>query len=266
MVLRRWAPSILYRLAGNARRRGRRGAADCLRRPPPRPRRRRGRCGAPCCDFLRSASKDRHGFLLLHSTSPPPSYPRNPQHGQRAQETASFVVERRRFDLPGASTRPARRPGIPADGNARERSQVYPASFKDDNGDGLGDLRGLISKLPYLKSLGIEAIWLGPHYKSPRVDEGYDISGTVPARNDARSRTSDLALRHLQTIATFTSPSALSRSGTVSSTLVGKDYTDTSAPSQPRAHRLCSCARIKDNVRPRRQPLLGPACLVQGES
>ncbi|GAA5971316.1 hypothetical protein JCM8115_000995 [Rhodotorula mucilaginosa] len=54
--------------------------------------------------------------------------------------------------------------------------QVYPASFKDDNGDGLGDLRGLISKLPYLKSLGVEAIWLGPHYKSPRVDEGYDIS------------------------------------------------------------------------------------------
>ncbi|POY75562.1 hypothetical protein BMF94_1465 [Rhodotorula taiwanensis] len=54
--------------------------------------------------------------------------------------------------------------------------QVYPASFKDDNGDGLGDLRGLINKLPYLKSLGIEAIWLGPHYKSPRKDEGYDIS------------------------------------------------------------------------------------------
>lgn len=54
--------------------------------------------------------------------------------------------------------------------------QVYPASFKDDNGDGLGDLRGLINKLPYLKSLGIDTIWLSPHYKSPRVDEGYDIS------------------------------------------------------------------------------------------
>jgi glycosidase len=60
--------------------------------------------------------------------------------------------------------------------------QVYPASFKDDNGDGLGDLRGLISKLPYLKSLGVEAIWLGPHYKSPRVDEGYDISGAPPSK------------------------------------------------------------------------------------
>ncbi|GAA5864103.1 hypothetical protein JCM8547_005135 [Rhodosporidiobolus lusitaniae] len=54
--------------------------------------------------------------------------------------------------------------------------QIYPASFKDDNGDGLGDLAGIISKLPYLKSLGIEAIWISPHYKSPRVDEGYDIS------------------------------------------------------------------------------------------
>ncbi|KAG0666927.1 alpha-glucosidase mal12 [Rhodotorula mucilaginosa] len=54
--------------------------------------------------------------------------------------------------------------------------EVYPASFKDDNGDGIGDLRGLIAKLPYLKSLGIDAIWLAPHYKSPRLDEGYDIS------------------------------------------------------------------------------------------
>jgi 1,4-alpha-glucan branching enzyme len=54
--------------------------------------------------------------------------------------------------------------------------QVYPASYKDDNGDGLGDLRGLINKLDYIKSLGVDAIWLSPHYKSPRVDEGYDIS------------------------------------------------------------------------------------------
>ncbi|GAA6041810.1 hypothetical protein JCM8097_007172 [Rhodosporidiobolus ruineniae] len=54
--------------------------------------------------------------------------------------------------------------------------QIWPASFKDDNGDGTGDLRGIINKLPYLKSLGVEAIWISPHYKSPRVDEGYDIS------------------------------------------------------------------------------------------
>ncbi|GAA6008276.1 hypothetical protein JCM10207_000063 [Rhodosporidiobolus poonsookiae] len=54
--------------------------------------------------------------------------------------------------------------------------QIYPASFKDDNGDGYGDLRGIINKLDYLKALGIEAIWVSPHYKSPRIDEGYDIS------------------------------------------------------------------------------------------
>ncbi|BGP20095.1 hypothetical protein JCM10213v2_008230 [Rhodosporidiobolus nylandii] len=58
----------------------------------------------------------------------------------------------------------------------KEGTTVYPASFKDDNGDGLGDLKGLISKLDYIKSIGVEAVWLSPHYKSPRVDEGYDIS------------------------------------------------------------------------------------------
>ncbi|GAA5844623.1 hypothetical protein JCM9279_002859 [Rhodotorula babjevae] len=55
--------------------------------------------------------------------------------------------------------------------------QIYPSSYKDDsNGDGLGDLRGIINKLDYIKSLGVDGIWLCPHYKSPRVDEGYDIS------------------------------------------------------------------------------------------
>lgn len=84
--------------------------------------------------------------------------------------------------------------------------QIYPSSFKDDNGDGLGDLRGIINKLDYIKSLGVDGIWLCPRtsastlrpslprsctrlsrdptltpyepadYKSPRVDEGYDIS------------------------------------------------------------------------------------------
>ncbi|BGP40929.1 hypothetical protein JCM10449v2_004894 [Rhodotorula kratochvilovae] len=55
--------------------------------------------------------------------------------------------------------------------------QIYPSSYKDDlNGDGVGDLRGIINKLDYIKSLGVDAIWLCPHYKSPRVDEGYDIS------------------------------------------------------------------------------------------
>ena len=54
--------------------------------------------------------------------------------------------------------------------------QVYPKSFLDSNGDGIGDLRGIISKLDYLKSLGIDIVWLSPIYKSPFVDQGYDIS------------------------------------------------------------------------------------------
>ena len=54
--------------------------------------------------------------------------------------------------------------------------QVYPRSFKDSNGDGVGDLRGIISKLDYLQSLGIDVIWLNPIYGSPNDDNGYDIS------------------------------------------------------------------------------------------
>ena len=54
--------------------------------------------------------------------------------------------------------------------------QIYPKSFLDTNGDGIGDLGGIISKLDYLKELGIDIIWLSPIYKSPFVDQGYDIS------------------------------------------------------------------------------------------
>lgn len=54
--------------------------------------------------------------------------------------------------------------------------QIYPKSFLDTNGDGIGDLRGIISKLDYLKKLGIDIIWLSPIYKSPFVDQGYDIA------------------------------------------------------------------------------------------
>jgi oligo-1,6-glucosidase len=54
--------------------------------------------------------------------------------------------------------------------------QVYPRSFCDSNGDGVGDLRGVISKLSYLQSLGVSAIWLSPIFKSPMDDNGYDIS------------------------------------------------------------------------------------------
>lgn len=54
--------------------------------------------------------------------------------------------------------------------------QIWPKSFADSNGDGIGDLEGIIGKLDYLKDLGIDIIWISPVYKSPLVDQGYDIS------------------------------------------------------------------------------------------
>ncbi|HMO59968.1 MAG TPA: alpha-glucosidase [Roseiflexaceae bacterium] len=54
--------------------------------------------------------------------------------------------------------------------------QIYPRSFCDSNGDGIGDLRGIIGKLDYLKELGIDVVWLSPVYRSPNDDNGYDIS------------------------------------------------------------------------------------------
>ena len=53
--------------------------------------------------------------------------------------------------------------------------QIYPRSFKDSNGDGFGDLQGIIEKLDYLKELGIDVIWLSPVFDSPQDDNGYDI-------------------------------------------------------------------------------------------
>lgn len=53
--------------------------------------------------------------------------------------------------------------------------QIYPRSFKDSNGDGIGDLQGIISKLDYLKNLGVNALWLCPVFDSPQDDNGYDI-------------------------------------------------------------------------------------------
>lgn len=53
--------------------------------------------------------------------------------------------------------------------------QIYPRSFKDSNGDGIGDILGIISKLDYLKDLGVDVIWLSPVYDSPNDDNGYDI-------------------------------------------------------------------------------------------
>ncbi|WP_406634338.1 glycoside hydrolase family 13 protein [Pseudarthrobacter quantipunctorum] len=54
--------------------------------------------------------------------------------------------------------------------------QIYPRSFADGNGDGMGDLRGVLDRLPYLERLGVDAIWLSPFYKSPQADGGYDVA------------------------------------------------------------------------------------------
>jgi glycosidase len=54
--------------------------------------------------------------------------------------------------------------------------QIWPASFKDSNDDGIGDIPGTISKLDYIRDLGVDIVWLCPSYKSPQVDMGYDIA------------------------------------------------------------------------------------------
>ena len=54
--------------------------------------------------------------------------------------------------------------------------QIYPRSFQDSNGDGIGDIQGVIQRLDYIKDLGVDVIWICPVYESPNDDNGYDIS------------------------------------------------------------------------------------------
>ena len=54
--------------------------------------------------------------------------------------------------------------------------QIYPRSFADSNGDGVGDLGGIIDRLDHVRALGVDVIWLSPIYRSPQIDNGYDIS------------------------------------------------------------------------------------------
>ncbi|HGD3277364.1 TPA: alpha-amylase family glycosyl hydrolase [Streptococcus agalactiae] len=63
--------------------------------------------------------------------------------------------------------------------------QIYPKSYKDTTGNGVGDLRGIIEKLPYLAELGIDMVWLNPFYPSPQRDNGYDISDYLKMLNNA---------------------------------------------------------------------------------
>ena len=62
--------------------------------------------------------------------------------------------------------------------------QIYPRSFCDSNGDGIGDIQGIISKLDYLASLGVDVIWLSPIYDSPLVDMGYDVKDYYKIHKD----------------------------------------------------------------------------------
>ncbi|MBD2763845.1 glycoside hydrolase family 13 protein [Kocuria sp. cx-455] len=82
--------------------------------------------------------------------------------------------------------------------------QVYPRSFKDSNGDGMGDLGGVTEKLPYLKQLGVDAVWLSPFYLSPQHDAGYDVAdyrtidprfGTLEDFDRMRNEAHDLGLK-----------------------------------------------------------------------
>jgi alpha-glucosidase len=58
--------------------------------------------------------------------------------------------------------------------------QIYPRSFFDANGDGIGDLPGILAKLDYVKALGVDALWISPFFKLPMKDYGYDVSDTAP--------------------------------------------------------------------------------------
>ena len=84
--------------------------------------------------------------------------------------------------------------------------QIYPRSFQDSNGDGIGDLAGIIDRLPYVASLGVDAIWISPFYRSPMLDFGYDVSdyrdvdpifGSLGDFNALVARAHELGLRVL---------------------------------------------------------------------
>src|SRR5512133_187431 len=82
--------------------------------------------------------------------------------------------------ISSAQTRPAAAPPRDAQGHDWWRHAVfyelYPRSFADSNNDGIGDLKGITSKMEYLQKLGIDAIWITPCFPSPQVDFGYDVS------------------------------------------------------------------------------------------
>src|SRR4051794_21270728 len=94
-----------------------------------------------------------------------------------AAASIAAAIRVRRFM---AGTLPAARPSYVTGSSMWFQSavvyQIYPRSFADSNGDGIGDLRGIIGRLDYLKTLGVDVVWLSPIYPSPQDDAGYDIS------------------------------------------------------------------------------------------
>ena len=89
---------------------------------------------------------------------------------------------------PALETNP--RPNVDAEGHQWWQHavfyEIYPRSFADSNGDGIGDLPGITSKLDYLKDLGVDAIWITPCFPSPQVDFGYDVSDYEDIDPDVR--------------------------------------------------------------------------------
>ena len=126
--------------------------------------------------------------------------------------------------------------------------QIYPRSFMDSNGDGIGDLKGIISRLDYIASLGVNAIWLSPIYESPCYDNGYDISdyqsidpmyGTfddfIAFRDGCHERgiavIMDLVINHTSHVHRWFKASSASRTGEYSDYYIWKDPVDGHEPN-----------------------------------
>lgn len=78
--------------------------------------------------------------------------------------------------MPSATSLPTVSPVTEAWWKEASVYQIYPSSFKDSNGDGIGDIPGVIEKLDYFKQLGVDIVWVCPIYPSPKVDMGYDVA------------------------------------------------------------------------------------------
>mgnify|MGYP001245133361 CR=1 FL=1 len=86
--------------------------------------------------------------------------------------------------------------------------QIYPRSFQDSTGDGVGDLPGITSRLNYVADLGVDAIWISPFFKSPQKDFGYDVSDykEINPEYGTLSDFDDLLLKQLKSIDMTTAP------------------------------------------------------------